>query len=133
LKQEAIDEIFRYSKGIPRLINILCDNSLTIGYATDKKKIHREIIKEAIDDLETGQRRYPEPVEIPFPAEREKVKPLGKKPKESYLEEPKKRATKRWRVLPLGLWVYVLLSRIYLLIFGSGRNKKRILGRRQPE
>ncbi|MEK7218504.1 MAG: hypothetical protein AAB728_03490, partial [Patescibacteria group bacterium] len=28
----AVDEIFRYSDGIPRLINILCDNALMMAY-----------------------------------------------------------------------------------------------------
>jgi general secretion pathway protein A len=50
--EKAIDEIFRYSKGIPRLINILCDNSLIAGYAMDKKKIDEKIVQEAIAELE---------------------------------------------------------------------------------
>jgi len=54
--EEAIDEIFRYSNGVPRTINILCENSLTIGYAMDGKRIDEKIIKDAIDDLEAGQR-----------------------------------------------------------------------------
>jgi general secretion pathway protein A len=50
--EKAISEIFRYSKGIPRLINILCDRSLTVGYVKDEKRINEKIVKEAIVDLE---------------------------------------------------------------------------------
>ena len=50
--EKAIEEVFNYSKGIPRLINILCDNSLLTGYATDQQTIDLKIIKESIRDLE---------------------------------------------------------------------------------
>jgi general secretion pathway protein A len=43
--------IWEYSKGVPRQINILCDNALLIGYGLGKKKIWEDIVKEAIDDL----------------------------------------------------------------------------------
>jgi general secretion pathway protein A len=48
---DAIQEIAYYSKGFPRLINILCDNALLIAYATSQKKITVAIIREAADDL----------------------------------------------------------------------------------
>jgi general secretion pathway protein A len=50
--EEAIKEIYKYSQGIPRLINILCDNALITGFSRDKRQIGRSIIKETIDDLE---------------------------------------------------------------------------------
>jgi len=49
---KAIKEIYRYSKGIPRLINIVCDNALLAGYANDQKVIGHKIIHEVIDHLE---------------------------------------------------------------------------------
>jgi hypothetical protein len=53
-----LKEIYRYSKGIPRLINIVCDNALLTGYATDHKVIGPKIILEVIDHLEgTGKKR----------------------------------------------------------------------------
>ena len=48
---DAIQEIAYYSKGFPRLINILCDNALLIAYATSQKKITVAIIREAAGDL----------------------------------------------------------------------------------
>ncbi|MBM4307116.1 MAG: AAA family ATPase [Deltaproteobacteria bacterium] len=49
---KAINEIYRYSKGIPRLINIVCDNALLIGYANDQKMIGPKVIRDVIDQLE---------------------------------------------------------------------------------
>ncbi len=49
---KALDEIYRYSKGIPRLINIVCDNALLTGYATDQKVIGDKIICEVISNLD---------------------------------------------------------------------------------
>lgn len=48
---KAFDEIYRYSKGIPRLINIVCDNALLTGYATDQKVIGDKIIREVLSSL----------------------------------------------------------------------------------
>jgi len=48
---EAIDKIASYSKGIPRLINTICDNALLIAYAISKFKVSAAMIDEAADDL----------------------------------------------------------------------------------
>jgi general secretion pathway protein A len=47
---DAIDEIYRYSKGVPRLINIICHNALISGIVYETKNITREIIIEAVKD-----------------------------------------------------------------------------------
>jgi general secretion pathway protein A len=49
---DAVKEIFRYSKGIPRLINVICDNSLMSGYVYEKHRIDRDIVREVIKDME---------------------------------------------------------------------------------
>jgi general secretion pathway protein A len=49
---DAIREIFSFSEGYPRLINIICDFALLTGYATEKKKINSEIIKECAEELQ---------------------------------------------------------------------------------
>ena len=48
----SIAEIYRFSGGVPRLINSICDNALLAGYACDSKKIGVEIIQEVSEDLE---------------------------------------------------------------------------------
>jgi general secretion pathway protein A len=52
----AMKKIYKYSKGIPRLINIVCDQALLSGYANDQKKIDRRIIADVIRDLEQSSR-----------------------------------------------------------------------------
>jgi general secretion pathway protein A len=49
--KKALKEIYRRSGGIPRLINILCDNALLNGYALDQKMVDNKSVKEAAKDL----------------------------------------------------------------------------------
>lgn len=48
----AIKAIYSYSKGTPRLINIVCDNALLTGFSMNQNRIGKAIIKEVIRDLE---------------------------------------------------------------------------------
>ena len=50
-KLSAIHEIFRFSKGCPRLINIVCDHALLTGYAAGLKTIDSTVIKECEPEL----------------------------------------------------------------------------------
>jgi len=50
--KDALEEIFKFSGGIPRLINILCDKSLLAGYAADKKTINSDIVKKCAQEIE---------------------------------------------------------------------------------
>jgi type II secretory pathway predicted ATPase ExeA/phage tail protein X len=49
--KKAINEIFFYTHGIPRLINVICDLSLVMGFAFQKARIDERIIKEAVKSL----------------------------------------------------------------------------------
>ena len=49
--REAEDQIYHFSRGIPRLVNVVCDNALVIGYALGKKRIGADLISEAAADL----------------------------------------------------------------------------------
>ncbi len=53
----CIAEIYRRSGGIPRLVNIVCDNALLTGYACDTGNIGVEIIREVAQDLELSEGR----------------------------------------------------------------------------
>ena len=52
----AVDRIAEYSSGIPRLINILCDHCLLLGYADQKRRIDRHTVNQAIEYLKEGTR-----------------------------------------------------------------------------
>jgi len=47
----AVEKIFDYSNGIPRLINLLCHNALISGLVYDSKEISGAIVNEAIQDI----------------------------------------------------------------------------------
>lgn len=49
---KAISLICSHAQGIPRLINLLCDNALLRGYSLSQKKIDVDIIREVIKDIE---------------------------------------------------------------------------------
>lgn len=52
----AMARIAEYSGGIPRLINMLCDHCLLIGYADQVRRIDPEIVEEATEYFEHGGR-----------------------------------------------------------------------------
>ena len=54
--KKAIKEVYRSSGGIPRLINILCDNSLLNGYSSDQRIIGTKLVQEAAKDLKLGKK-----------------------------------------------------------------------------
>ncbi|HOW42759.1 MAG TPA: AAA family ATPase [Candidatus Omnitrophota bacterium] len=47
---EAIKYVFAYSKGVPRLINLLCDSCLLSGYVYERKQITGDIVREVIKE-----------------------------------------------------------------------------------
>jgi general secretion pathway protein A len=60
----AIEALHQYSRGIPRLINILCDVALVYGYADDQKVIDDAIIHSVVEARQIGgilTKEEPEP------------------------------------------------------------------------
>jgi len=49
---DSIEEIYHYSKGIPRLINVLCDRVLLVGYVSNVRTIDAGIVRGGVRDLE---------------------------------------------------------------------------------
>ncbi len=47
----ALATIYRFSKGIPRLINIVCHRALLIGYTREERRLDRPIVLQAIQEL----------------------------------------------------------------------------------
>lgn len=62
---EAQEEIFKFTRGIPRLINLVCERALLNGYRNQASIIDRTIVETSIRDL-----RQPSPADAdPGPAE----------------------------------------------------------------
>ena len=52
--EKAVAKIAAYSGGIPRVVNIVCDHCLVIGYADQERRIGPDIVDQAIATLEEG-------------------------------------------------------------------------------
>ncbi|MGB6387196.1 MAG: AAA family ATPase [Terriglobales bacterium] len=52
--EPAVEAVFRHSRGIPRLINTICENALLSGYAKQAATITPEIIDGVARDLRLG-------------------------------------------------------------------------------
>jgi len=49
--QETVESVYRHSKGIPRLINTICDNALITAYARRLRSVSPEMVESAAADL----------------------------------------------------------------------------------
>jgi general secretion pathway protein A len=47
----AVEMVFRYSRGIPRMINVVSDRTLLIAFTQSTKKITPKIVKSAVNDI----------------------------------------------------------------------------------
>jgi general secretion pathway protein A len=47
----ALERVYRYSQGTPRLINTLCDNAMMSAYAVRNERVSPDLVEEAASDL----------------------------------------------------------------------------------
>jgi len=50
-KKKALRELYRVTEGTPRLINIVCDGALLLGYARRETQLGADVIREVAHDL----------------------------------------------------------------------------------
>ena len=48
--KDAVHLIYRASKGIPRIINVICDTALVYGFADNKLRITPELVRSVLED-----------------------------------------------------------------------------------
>lgn len=58
-KKEAVREIFKCTKGYPRLINILCDRCLLTGFVIGKKVIGKKTVRECFAEIDLSMPSNP--------------------------------------------------------------------------
>ena len=58
----CFDLVYRYSRGLPRLINKVCDYALFTGCVSESSIISMEMIKEAIAELHHGEEKENEQI-----------------------------------------------------------------------
>lgn len=87
----AITDVHRYTKGVPRLINIVCDRALLGAYAQNARRISPEIVRKAA------------------------IEAVGQLP-----EEFDPHARRRWRLIEIG-WATALVVSVALLTWSLTR------------
>lgn len=66
---EALKIIYEYSGGIPRLINVVADAALRLGYAEGTKTLDEKVLSDVIEELqEIGDGKGGNPTQQPVPA-----------------------------------------------------------------
>ena len=101
---KAISVIIKYAKGIPRVINIVCDNALLNGFSESKKEIDEKIIREVIKNLEGPSQRNFKPM-ILFKSVK-RTHPISRK-----------RILSPWQIASI-LMFLLCLGVIFFLMFG---------------
>jgi general secretion pathway protein A len=92
----AMREIYLFSDGYPRLINIICDHGLLAGYVKEKKNIDAKIIRECAEELK-------------IPAQAEKTVEVKKSPTPTSYLSPN-------TVKKIAIYTMVLL--LFLIVAG---------------
>ncbi len=49
--REALDLVFQYSRGIPRVINLICDNALITAFASGQREVQASTVSEVVSDM----------------------------------------------------------------------------------
>jgi len=63
----ALTEIYRYTKGYPRLINIVCDSVLLSAYTDNIKQITAPLVRKIVSELEGTYKTKKGPKSLPEP------------------------------------------------------------------
>ncbi|MBI3770074.1 MAG: AAA family ATPase [Deltaproteobacteria bacterium] len=55
----ALRQLYGFSRGVPRLVNVACDSALVTAYAAGRRLVDRKIMREAMKDLRHGRYQRP--------------------------------------------------------------------------
>lgn len=53
----ALREVYRRSRGVPRLVNVICDRAMLGAYATDQQRVTARVVRRAAAELKGGPPR----------------------------------------------------------------------------
>jgi general secretion pathway protein A len=66
--EDAIDVIYEASRGIPRIISVICDNALVAGFAMGERPVGRETVLEVCQDFDLAHEPRVEFTRLPIRA-----------------------------------------------------------------
>jgi general secretion pathway protein A len=69
--EEALDKVHEYSRGIPRIINNLCENSMVNAFASEQRPVTGEMITQVATDFRLISPGLPEEVPLTIAAREE--------------------------------------------------------------
>jgi type II secretory pathway predicted ATPase ExeA len=111
---EAIHEIFIFSDGVPRLINVICDLALLSGHLKDAKTIDAGIIKECAEQL-----RLPNEKTKPGWEKRESLSEIEKENIEDKEEKITSKSSSESRTKSLRIRIISVALLALMLIFSG--------------
>lgn len=106
-ERSAVQAIYEYSRGVPRVINTICDRALLAGYAEGRKTVTREIILPTIEAIEG---RAPEAPTLLVATGRPPAKPASR------------RRPRRWLLPVLGVFAVAIVT-AGLVWYWAGRRQ----------
>lgn len=66
--REVTDVIHARSRGVPRIINVICDAALVFGYAEERRQVDHALIEDVLGELELTGVLIPESAPVEGPA-----------------------------------------------------------------
>lgn len=123
-EEEALGEIFSFSKGYPRLINIICDRALLTGFVEESKTITIKHVKECAAELEIPQIRIKESLnqEVEKKQQEKKTEFIPKSVPTHHLEKEQNNTNDKHviRNTILTITVLIFLSLVYFSFSENG-------------
>ncbi len=107
-EDDAFHEIFAFTGGFPRAINIICDHALMTGYSYGLNSINEGVIKECTNELRIREERKP--------VEALSQTPVAVRLPETMAPPPEKKPLFSPRTYPLLIGICALLSVILIIL-----------------
>jgi type II secretory pathway predicted ATPase ExeA len=122
----AVQRIVLYSGGIPRLINIICDNALLIALGVSKKRVSADIIDEVAEDLHIKARLGSAAITSDLTGHKPVQRDVPALPSDENLFRPEllgQRYASRTLAASLGiLLIFGLLTGVSSLLYDQGKH-----------
>ncbi|MBZ2172981.1 XrtA/PEP-CTERM system-associated ATPase [Nitratidesulfovibrio sp. SRB-5] len=84
----VLDEIHRETKGIPRLVNILCGYALLDAYAADRRSVSLVQMQDLLRSMDFARQFWPEPPTVEPATEEVRMQPLPNAPQTAEPRSP---------------------------------------------
>ncbi len=125
---QTVHEVFSFSQGYPRLINIICDRSLLTGFVEESTIITARIIKECVEELKIPQPQRDRQSLRPAPAGEQET---GREPEQQAIlstgPSPAPESRNKRRFAGLGVWVAFVIVLLTVGYFSLSQQGVRTL------